>query len=217
MTIFNWQDVEILAQSGTDFLDLTKYTTNLTLRPARTLVSRDLAGRKTMWRAAVESYIEASIEGYILQNENPKFSDFFSAGDEVLFMVRLPSARMFVFRAFVNTDTIIDNGGIQEMNQPLMITKGYMTGISYDTSTQGSRDFAFPAQSSLFVRVKTAQPADMTALLNTANITPIPMEVGISLWDVNNASAVTVGDMRLQQGGTNVAQGEVQWLVGGFN
>ena len=217
MAIFNWQDVEILAQSGTEFLDLTKYTTNLTLRPARTLVSRDLAGRKTMWRAAVESYIEASIEGYVLQNENPKFSDFFASGDEVLFMVRFPSKRMFVFRAFVNTDTILDNGGIQEMSQPLMITKGYMTGLSYDTATQGSVDFSFPANASLFVRVKTAQPADLTALLNTANINPIPMAVGISLWDVNNASPQATGDMRMQQGGTNVATGEVQWLVGGFN
>ena len=126
--ITNYKDIVIGVQTGTDYTDLTRYMTDFDLALDNQIESDFLAGRKTQWAVPTGSMLTAALNGYVLQDETPKFSDIFNSEDAALFMIYYTTAkRAFVFNAFVNTNGITRKGGVQAMDQPLMVTGGDWT------------------------------------------------------------------------------------------
>lgn len=126
--IVNYQDVVVGVQAASGWKDLTKYLTDFDLSLDSNFESGTLGGRKTDWSVPTGSMLTAALNGYVLDSETPKFSEIFAADAAVLFMIYYATTkRAFAFRAFVNTDGIVRQGGVQAMSAPLMVTQGDWT------------------------------------------------------------------------------------------
>ena len=121
--IHNYSDIVVGVQVGATFTVLTKYLTDFDLALDFQSESGMLGGRKTEWTVPTGSMLNVALNGYVLPNENPTFSDIFEDEETALFMIYYKNVgRAFVFNAYVNTDGIVRRGGVQQMNQPLIVS-----------------------------------------------------------------------------------------------
>ena len=185
--LHNYSDVVVGMQSGTEFTDLTKYLTDFDLALDFPVETGRLGGRKTQWAVPTGSMLTAALNGYVLDTDTPKFTDIFANGTQALFMIYYSKTmRAFAFHGLLNTDGIVRRGGVQQMNEPIMVTGPDWTGrlqagdapqISNGTVEPDDYVFAYLTQSltdDLAIEEgATGSSAEITGLAFTSS-TPAP-------------------------------------------
>lgn len=172
--IINYSDMVVGMQYGDDYVDLTKYLTGFDLGLDYTAEQGVLGGRKTQWAVPTGAMLTAALTGYILQNETPKFSEIFAGTDPGLFMVYAkPTRRATAFRGFVNTDNIIRRGGVQSLDEPLMVRGIYWTGRLSTGNGPKVTNGVVAANSYAFVHL-TGPPSDDISLNQGTTLPTVP-------------------------------------------
>ena len=138
--------------------DLTQWVTDYTGTPGVNVASRNLVGRPYVWKVATTSYMDGSLDGYVLQDEAPRLVSIFSGSEKALWVQRYPNGRVFVFRSYVPDSAITADDGVQVLDVPLASTEGYLTAKTH-TAESGTAIPNMPANAYLFYWIRETIPS----------------------------------------------------------
>ena len=227
--LHNYSDVVVGMQSGTEFTDLTKYLTDFDLALDFPVETGRLGGRKTQWAVPTGSMLTAALNGYVLDTDTPKFTEIFANETQALFMIFYATARdandnptagrAFAFNGFLNTDGIVRRGGVQQMNEPIMVTGPDWTARLASGDTPAKTDVTVEPNSYVFAYLTATPTANIAIGESPGDGQPAQDIPALSWTSASHAPSIyfhklSAGSTRdVELGGTGDDKNKVLWAV----